>query len=101
MELFDFQSFAARKRVKQREIADKCGVSLGLVGMWASGKSKPSYETILKLIDCGISAEELFGKEYAEKLFSNSNAVQSNLTNADFIAGVRMAMAEIAKSSSK
>ena len=61
MKPFDFQKFVSRTRLKQREIAEKAGVSLGLVGMWASGKAKPSFETILKLIDCGITAEELFG----------------------------------------
>lgn len=97
MNPFDFQKFASRTRLKQREIAARAGVSLGLVGMWASGKAKPSYDTMLKLIECGISAEELFGKEYAEKLFSNSK-VGNPPANEDILASVRLALAEIAKS---
>ena len=97
MKPFDFQKFVSRTRLKQREIAEKAGVSLGLVGMWASGKAKPSFETILKLIDCGITAEELFGDECAEKLTKNSGLTENSLSKADFIAGVREAMAEIAK----
>ncbi len=97
MDSFDFQKFAARARLKQREIADKAGVSLGLVGMWASGKAKPSYDTMLKLIDCGISADELFGKEYAEKLLANSKG-ESSSAKEDFLASVRAALAEIANS---
>ena len=40
--------------------------------MWASNKAVPSYEKIVKLIDNGISAEELFGKECADRLLQNS-----------------------------
>jgi len=35
-------------------------------------KSVPSYEKILQLIDLGMTAEELFGKELSDKLKANS-----------------------------
>lgn len=71
---------------------------MGLVGMWASGKAKPSYDTILKLIECGITADELFGDEYAAKLSKNSGKTSTTL-KADFLAGVREALIEMAKTS--
>lgn len=93
---FDFQSFLLRTRLKQREVAEKTGVSSGLVGTWASGKARPSYETILKLIECGISASELFGKEAAQKLLSNSG-MTAKISKEDFMAGVREALSDISK----
>lgn len=98
MQDFDFQKFLARTRLKQREVAAKTGVSLGLVGMWASGKSKPSYDTIVKLIRCGMTSEELFGPEISKLLFENSKKTEIPMSKEAFIAGVREAMAAIAKS---
>lgn len=69
---FDFSHFMNRKLWKQKDAASIIGVSGGLVGMWASNKAVPSYEKIVKLIDNGISAEELFGKECADRLLQNS-----------------------------
>ena len=43
--------------------------------MWSSGDSNPRYEAILKLINLGATAEELFGKDYADKLLANSFAM--------------------------
>lgn len=98
MQDFDFQKFLARTRLKQREVAAKTGVSLGLVGMWASGRSKPSYDTIVKLIRCGMTCEELFGSEISKLLFENSKKTEIPMNKEAFIAGVREAMAAIAKS---
>lgn len=84
---FDFQSFLGRKKMKQREAADILGCSMGFVGMMASGKSKPSYETIIKLIDAGITVRELFGEEYAAKIIENSNIDTCKMpSKKDFIA---------------
>ena len=69
---FDFNHFMNRKKLKQKDAASLIGVSSGLVGMWASNKAVPSYEKIVKLIDNGATAEELFGKECADRLLQNS-----------------------------
>lgn len=61
---FDFNKFIHRKRMKQKDAATMVGVSIGLVGTWASGKALPSYEKVVKLIECGISAQELFGESF-------------------------------------
>ena len=93
---FDFQSFLNRKKLKQREASEMLGVSMGLVGSWASGRAKPSYETIVKLIDAGATVEELFGKENAEKLAENSKTLQTSPpTRSDLKAVVRELMNEI------
>ena len=55
----------------QREVAKMLGVSPGLVGNWSSGHALPSYQNVLKLIEIGMRADELFGKELARKLYEN------------------------------
>ena len=72
---FDFNHFMNRKQLKQKDAASLIGVSCGLVGMWASNKAVPSYEKIVRLIDNGATAEELFGKECADKLLQNSSGL--------------------------
>lgn len=76
---FDFEAFRNRKKWKHKDAAAILKLSMGYIGMMASNpEKKPSYETMLKLIDAGITLEELFGKERAEKLVNNSitNAVE-------------------------
>ena len=95
---FDFNHFLNRKQLKQKDAASLIGVSSGLIGMWASNKAVPSYEKILKLIDKGITAEELFGKEYAEKLIANSSALPlppEIANDPDFLAGQNQALKDI------
>ena len=77
--MFDVSSFIDRKRWTIADLANQLFESGGRsrVGMWKSGESSPRYAAILKLIDLGVTAEELFGKEYAEKLWKNSAALKS------------------------
>lgn len=92
-ETFDFQKFVFRTRLKQREVADKTGASPGLVGNWASGKAVPSYKNIARLIEIGMNAEELFGKELADKLAENQKHEASEPpTSSDLEAAVKQVL---------
>lgn len=75
--MFDVTKFNNRNGWTIKDLArrlfDKGGESR--VGMWSSGDSNPRYEAILKLINLGATAEELFGKDYADKLLANSFAM--------------------------
>ena len=73
---FDFQKFTFRTNKKQREVAAEIGVSPGLVGNWGSKRAVPSYANILKLIEIGMTADELFGPELAKKLKENDPKVE-------------------------
>lgn len=90
---FEFNKFLRRKNLKQKEAAAIVGVSMGLIGTWASKKSLPSYEKMLKLIECGITAKELFGDEAGKMLIANSEKL--SMDPSDFKEGVREALAEI------
>ena len=97
---FDFNHFMNRKKLKQKDAASLIGVSSGLVGMWASNKAVPSYEKIVKLIDNGATAEELFGKECADRLLQNSVGLPPQLppeiaNDPDFLAGHNQALEDI------
>lgn len=72
--MFDVTSFINRKHWTIEDLANQLFKSGGRsrVGMWKSGGSSPRYAAILQLIDLGVTAEELFGKEYADKLMKNS-----------------------------
>lgn len=95
--IFNFNAFLQRKRLKHREVAEEIGVSMGLIGSWASNKALPSYEKIGKLIECEMSANELFGKELSDKLFYNSENKIEGPAKKDFIAGVKEALAELSR----
>lgn len=62
--------------------------------MWSSGNSSPRYESILKLIDLGATAQELFGEELGSKLIRNSIAVPpAELANdPDFQKGLQQSI---------
>lgn len=92
---FDFEHYIERKRWKQKDAVAALGVSTGLVGSWASGTAIPSYDKIVKLIKCGITAQELFGEELGKMLIDNSLPPQSFtgpppeiLNNPDFQSSV-------------
>ncbi len=77
---------------------------MGLIGTWAAKKAVPSYEKMAKLIDVGITAQELFGEELGSKLIENSSVssveslspeIQELLKHPDFVAGMKKAFSEI------
>ena len=62
------KKFLKRVRMTQYDLAEKLGCNQSLVAVWCTGKGVPTYDKICKLIDLGMTAEELFGTELAEKL---------------------------------
>lgn len=49
---------------KQEELAEKLGVSDQTVSNWVKGKTFPTHETEYRLLEMGMTVEELFGKPY-------------------------------------
>lgn len=92
--LFDFQKFMRRRELKQREIADILGISVGVAGHWAVGRAFPKFEKIPDLIRAGMTAQELFGEDTAKILLENSK--QQNL-DPNFQQGVKEMLEEILK----
>ena len=98
---FDFNKFLKRKNYKQKDVAAAIKVSMGLVGTWASNKAVPSYKKIIRLIDAGITSQELFGEEIGSKLVENSIKVRNSdmepidYKSPEFQALVKKALIEI------
>jgi transcriptional regulator with XRE-family HTH domain len=91
MKMLDIAKFAHRAGFKYRELAEELGTSTSLVGQVARGKSKFSYENVVKLIELGITAEELLGEElgkefkkrcYEEYAKENDNIKPLNISDA-------------------
>lgn len=93
---FDFGHYIDRKHWKQKDAVAALGVSTGLVGSWASGTAIPSYDKIVKLIGCGITAQELFGEELGNLLIENSLPVQpASVLPPEFLKAHPELMADI------
>lgn len=48
----------------QEELAQRLGVTNITVSNWAAGKRFPTHETEVKLLEMGMTVEELFGKPF-------------------------------------
>jgi len=60
------KSFRDRLRFNQAELAEKLGIVQGNITAWESGRGTPSFQISKKLLELGITVEELFGVKYNE-----------------------------------
>ena len=56
--MFDINSFMARKRLKQKDIAKMLGCSMGVVASWCVNRKQPSYKYIVQLFQNGMTLNE-------------------------------------------
>jgi transcriptional regulator with XRE-family HTH domain len=63
------------------DLAKKLDCSTGLIGMWTSGKSFASFDKCLKLLELGMTAEEMFGTEIYRKLTLSPELPESEKEN--------------------
>lgn len=54
-------SFLSRNKMSQAELAKSLDTSPANVNRWAKGEGVPSYELCVKLLELGMTNEELFG----------------------------------------
>lgn len=55
-------AFMKRKDYTQSTLADAIGVTRMALNYWVHGKHEPLLKDIKKLLDVGMSLEEIFGK---------------------------------------
>lgn len=65
------KKFIARKGLSQKALADKIYVASCTISAWTLGRSDPSVTVSLLALE-GMTLEEIFGKELADKLIENS-----------------------------
>ena len=67
IKIFDINSFLIRMNYTHSELAEKVGLKTSSVSVWASTEQKPSFKICLKLLELGMTFEELFGTELTGK----------------------------------
>lgn len=94
--MFDVSKFTERKHWRLEDIANRLFEKGGIsrVSNWKSGTSNPRYEQIVKLIELGATAQELFGEEIGSKLVQNSApSIPPELSNdPDFQKGLQQSI---------
>jgi len=75
LKIFDISCFLARNNLTHAGLAEKLDCSTSLVSVWASSDQTPSFDKCLKLIELGMTFEEMFGTELTNKakVFLNEN----------------------------
>lgn len=95
---FRSKDFRKRIRVTQYQLADMLDCDQSLVAAWERGKF-PTYEKICKLIELGITVQELLGDELANRLLANSSISFEKrpaiFDDADFKRGVSQQLDEL------
>lgn len=97
---FDCEKFLNRKGLSRKGLAKMLEFKESTVGNWCTNTSTPNYATIAKLIEFGITAQELFGEELASELVKNSSGAlppQDILNNAVFRGGMEDIVLEVLK----
>lgn len=55
-------AFMKRKKYNQSTLADTIGVTRMALSYWVNGKHEPILRDIKKLLDAGMTLQEIFGK---------------------------------------
>lgn len=63
--MVNVQEFIDRVGIKgHEELAEKIGATKSAVSSWSAGVRTPTYDMCVKLLELGMTVEELFGKPY-------------------------------------
>lgn len=94
LKIFDISCFLSRNNLTHAKLAEKLDCSTSLVSVWASSEQTPSFDKCLKLIELGMTFEEMFGTELTSKakVFLNEN---QNAPENEFNAKVGKAIVEL------
>ncbi|SHL05324.1 helix-turn-helix transcriptional regulator [Fibrobacter sp. UWH4] len=93
---FDCNKFLIRKGWDRKELAKELGFEVTTIGNWCAKKSTPNYSTLVKLINLGMTLEEMFGETVKEKLSPSPQKDNlPNPVNHDFKEAVRLALTDL------
>ncbi|MCL2282610.1 MAG: helix-turn-helix domain-containing protein [Fibromonadales bacterium] len=107
MSKIDFLGFMNRQKISQTRLADVLGVHQSAVSQYVSGKSGVVFDKVEKLVDLGITPEELFGevagkkmreaiiRDYLSKSAASGGSVYGEIPNS--LAIVKEGLIEILK----
>lgn len=81
--MVDIHGFIVRAGIADHtELAARLGTKKSTVDSWSSGARTPTYEMCLKLLELGMTVEELFGKPYLSSVGKVHEALDSKVEDA-------------------
>ena len=80
MKLQEFKKRAGFKNFE--DLARAIGVKKSTVDAWSAGVRTPTYEMCVKLLDAGMTVEELFDKPYISSVKESHQEFDSQVENA-------------------
>lgn len=81
--MVDIHGFIVRAGIADHtELAARLGTKKSTVDSWSSGARTPTYEMCLKLLELGMTVEELFGKPYLSSVGKAHEALDSKVEDA-------------------
>lgn len=81
--MVDICGFLARTGISGVDLQKKLDVSSGLLSNYKAGKANPSYSMLLKLLQEGMTIEEMFGHEIWEQVKKQAALEQNSLNLSD------------------
>jgi len=97
----DFLSFMNRKKISQTELAEVLDVHQSAVSQYVSGKSGVVFDKVEKLVELGITPEELFGENVGKKMrdaiIRDYLSQSGEITNQNSLEIVKDGLIEILK----
>ncbi|MDR2594886.1 MAG: helix-turn-helix domain-containing protein [Fibromonadaceae bacterium] len=101
MSKIDFLSFMNRKKISQTELAEVLDVHQSAVSQYVSGKSGVVFDKVEKLVELGITPEELFGetvgKKMRDSIIRDYLSKSGEITNQNSLEIVKEGLIEILK----
>lgn len=76
----NLRKFLMRTKMTQADVAERMGIAKITVAQYSVGKINPRFNDIGKWVDLGLTIDELFSDELAEKMMRN-NLNQSQTPN--------------------
>jgi DNA-binding XRE family transcriptional regulator len=93
----DLESFLQRSGYNQTTLAAVLNTSSQNVNRWNTGVGKPGFEICKKLLELGMTVEELFGVEYAKmhREFKVDTSIQQIFDSPEFKANLEKAVKDL------
>ena len=90
--MVNVQEFIRRVGIADHEeLAQRLGIKKGTVDSWSSGSRNPTYDVCVRLLDLGMTVEELFGRPYQP---AESSLDSEFKRKADYLAKALLANIE-------
>ena len=67
-----FENFLERKGIKGADIAKQFGINPASVSCWKIKKALPIFDKAVKLLEMGMTVQEMFGEELGNQIIKNS-----------------------------